>query len=507
MKRGHTLLEMVAAMTAASILMGGLSAAVIVTSKAFRPESTAMHAKTTSNLAQGDLLNDLRLATSFSERTNTAATFKVPDRDGDGLRETLRYAWSGTQGDPLTLSYNGSAPFVVANDVRHFSLNYLTTSLATVALPAEATGSSIALFVNDSSSPSAEELQRKAVLESWDFQVTLIGFNDGEDAILKTAAAVKAVYLSGTLEAGNFEIGPALSELSVGVVNEHPDLVDEFGFAESVDSSFSSSIDVAEGSHYIMADLQDSRVSFSILPVTVVLLDSESKAELNILATAGFRREPAVVTIDPNDLLCDGRQAAGRRVMIPWGSSKANQLFLNNTGLKLTQKAVEWATGLGEESATTELKNFGYETVFNGVNGTSKVQYSTKATLSDKARLRSITAYVGGANDQLRYAIYSDSNGQPNKLLAQSETGSTATEMAWVTLSVPEIDLAPGNYWLSYSFKNSNQKYRYISSYSGAGERNVSNDAVGQGFLDTWGTSKNSYSGARSIYATYEVLP
>ena len=180
-----------------------------------------------------------------------------------------------------------------------------------------------------------------------------------------------------------------------------------------------------------------------------------------------------------------------------------NLLFLNNNGLQMTRKALEWATGLGNVS--TELKKFGYETVFTSENGTSNIQYSTKATLTDKARVRSISAYVGGVSDQVRFALYSDKSGQPDKLLVQSDVGSTTTALAWVTLNVPPTDLAPGNYWLAFSFKNTKQRYRYNST--GAGERNKSNAAVANGFLGTWGTSTNTYSGSRSIYATYEVLP
>ncbi len=127
--RGQTLIELVAAMASATVLITGLGATVIVTSGAFRPESTAPHATTTSVWTASDLLADLRLATGFTERTDTAATFTVPDRNGDGQPETLRYAWSGNRGDPLTLSYNGAEPMIVARDVQDFSLNYVTHAL------------------------------------------------------------------------------------------------------------------------------------------------------------------------------------------------------------------------------------------------------------------------------------------------------------------------------------------------------------------------------------------
>ena len=56
-----------------------------------------------------ELLADLEFALAFSEKTDHALTFTVPDRDGDFISETIRYAWSGTPGDPLTRQYNGGA--------------------------------------------------------------------------------------------------------------------------------------------------------------------------------------------------------------------------------------------------------------------------------------------------------------------------------------------------------------------------------------------------------------
>ena len=177
---------------------------------------------------------------------------------------------------------------------------------------------------------------------------------------------------------------------------------------------------------------------------------------------------------------------------------------MNNNGQQITKSAIEWATGLGGLSA--EIKRFGNETVFASTNGTLNIQYGSKATLTDKARLKSITAYVGGANDKVRFAIYSNKSGQPDKLLAESAIGSSTTAMAWVTLTVPPTDISPGDYWLAFTFNNSSHRYRYNSS--GAGERNKSNStAIANGYLQSWGTSTNSYTGTRSIYATYEVLP
>jgi hypothetical protein len=70
------------------------------------------------------------VAVSFSEQTATAATFTVPDRNGDSLPETIRYAWAGA-GSPITRQVNGLPvpAAVIADNVQSFNLQYFTKTV------------------------------------------------------------------------------------------------------------------------------------------------------------------------------------------------------------------------------------------------------------------------------------------------------------------------------------------------------------------------------------------
>jgi hypothetical protein len=57
--------------------------------------------------------------------------FSVADRDGDEVPETIRYAWSGTGGTPLTRQYNGGTVVSILTDVRQFSLTYNLKTIST----------------------------------------------------------------------------------------------------------------------------------------------------------------------------------------------------------------------------------------------------------------------------------------------------------------------------------------------------------------------------------------
>lgn len=127
---GYTLIEMIVASTASAVLMAGLAGSVVISSQAFdSSDGDVNRAISVGNIAD-EIMTDMRYATRFQERTATAVSFSVPDRDGDGSEETLRFAWSGTAGDPLTKEYNGSAATVLVNGVQTLNFDYMTRTIA-----------------------------------------------------------------------------------------------------------------------------------------------------------------------------------------------------------------------------------------------------------------------------------------------------------------------------------------------------------------------------------------
>jgi hypothetical protein len=128
-RNGLTLIEMVVALVSSSVLVAGLAGALYVSTQALPPVENPIQKNTTASKVLCDLMSDASTALSFSERTARAITFTVPDRNGDSLAETIRYAWSGTAGDPLTYQYNGGTAVNVAEDVHAFALTALTRDL------------------------------------------------------------------------------------------------------------------------------------------------------------------------------------------------------------------------------------------------------------------------------------------------------------------------------------------------------------------------------------------
>ena len=122
--RGFTLAELVVSMVIMSILMVGLGSAILIASHALPDDERPATRIVQSASVAGQIVEELRSAIWIREHTVTSVEFAVPDREGDGNADRIRYAWSGTSGDPLTRQYNGGKVVDVLDDVNEFDLGY-----------------------------------------------------------------------------------------------------------------------------------------------------------------------------------------------------------------------------------------------------------------------------------------------------------------------------------------------------------------------------------------------
>ena len=126
---GFTLIEMLVSIAIMTVLVTGIASAIMLATRAAEGAGQPAALAEASRVVD-QITAELAVALSFSERTNIAVTFTVPDRDSDEAPETIRYAWSGVAGHPLTRTYNGGATQPIAQNVHHFNVTYLLKSLA-----------------------------------------------------------------------------------------------------------------------------------------------------------------------------------------------------------------------------------------------------------------------------------------------------------------------------------------------------------------------------------------
>lgn len=130
---GATLLELTFTLVVMAILMGAMTSAVLVASRAAPPASDPVVAALAAGTELDTLADDLRYATAFAVLQPNAVQFTVPDRTQDAAPEEIRYEWSGTPGDPLRRRVNGGAWSIVVPKVGTLALSYNTKPVNTTS--------------------------------------------------------------------------------------------------------------------------------------------------------------------------------------------------------------------------------------------------------------------------------------------------------------------------------------------------------------------------------------
>jgi hypothetical protein len=97
----------------------------VLTAKALPSSATSAAAGAPAQGALDQIMSEVRFATSITEATPTSIAFTVADRNHDASPETIRYAWSGVSGAPLTREYNGGAAAEVLHSVSSLALGYV----------------------------------------------------------------------------------------------------------------------------------------------------------------------------------------------------------------------------------------------------------------------------------------------------------------------------------------------------------------------------------------------
>lgn len=122
---GYTLIEVLLSLGIVSLILAATVSMLFVAQQAVASGADSAGRVSRESRAMQMILLDVSLAKGFTERTDRAVTMTVPDRTGDDRDETIRYAWSGTSGDPLTRQVNGGPVVVLAPNVYQLRLTYL----------------------------------------------------------------------------------------------------------------------------------------------------------------------------------------------------------------------------------------------------------------------------------------------------------------------------------------------------------------------------------------------
>ena len=349
-RAGLTLTELALSMTVMTILLGATASAVLLATRALPiGDSTAERLAKTADVVS-EIADDLNFATSFSVATDKEVIFTVPDRaHGAEGPETIRYAWSGTPGDPLTREYNGGLRVNVVESVDDFAIEYGRAAKRLTGPP------SVLLIVDNEVSPSADDLARQTQIESWGFPVQILSdyhtLPDYEAAMV----SVDVVYISEETSTR-----PALlsSSMARGIVCEERSLFPDLGISQRSNWLWIVSIDILDNTHEITSPFALGTLQI-ISPANYGIYSFSQIAEGGqILATDGSAGCNMLMAIDVDRALSGGGTAPARRVSLPWGDQTFDFNDLTPDALTLMRRAIIWAAApVVYESVHVTLQN------------------------------------------------------------------------------------------------------------------------------------------------------
>lgn len=131
--RGATLIELSLALAISSVLLLGMSSALVVALRSVPDPASTAATDRAAERALASLRGEIEAAIALPERTATALTLLLADRDGDGRPEVVRWWWDPAGGG-LFRSQNRQPAETVVGGVADFAIEYeLQTSVLTHA--------------------------------------------------------------------------------------------------------------------------------------------------------------------------------------------------------------------------------------------------------------------------------------------------------------------------------------------------------------------------------------
>jgi hypothetical protein len=105
-----------------TILMLAMGGAIMIAGSAVPDEDAPVAQPPRIAAGLDRFMEEVQGAMLITERTPAAITFLLADRDDDKEAEVIRYAWSGTPGDPLTRQANGGSIEKILPSVEVFAI-------------------------------------------------------------------------------------------------------------------------------------------------------------------------------------------------------------------------------------------------------------------------------------------------------------------------------------------------------------------------------------------------
>ena len=342
-RRGaFTLVELVVSMAVFSILAGAMVSAIVIAARSIPDGQSPVEQHLAAMRALDEITEDLFYATSITSTgvgtSGVSSIVLTVDDRGHGLPgpETIRYAWSGVPGDPVTRQYNGGA---VTNVLDHAYDFALALSLKTGPTPSTI---DVLFVTSDAASPPAEDVARMAKMQSWGYTVQPIDDSDSAAMFSTAIATSDVIYISEQVGGPT----PGLKPIDgyVGVVTDEAFMTAMLGISSLYSVTSGDTIDIIDNTHDITSGLALGSLVMctSNQPLTITAMNLAPGAQV----LAEINGKPSLVVLDLGAMRSDGGVATSRRVKLAWGGDSFTHFSfasLNAGSLQRMRRAIAWA--------------------------------------------------------------------------------------------------------------------------------------------------------------------
>lgn len=350
-------------MAVLSMLVGAAVSAIVISTRSIPTSKSVVNRRMDAMATLERIAEELFYATAINSTGVTSTgissiAFDVDDR-GHGASgvESIRYAWSGSSGDPLIRQYNGGGEETVIDQLDQFVITFEREEEPLDHMPV------VLIMVNDSVNPSAQSMKINELMMSWGYGTRYVASSASQSAFDTAATGVDALYLTKEVSIGSITatLANVLSTAGqnsypMGVVTEMGSSYNTLGVSTSFDEFGSGSqIDIIDNSHFITEVFDVATLNiFSSSAVPVKATGTLAPGGVVLAESTG---SASLIAIDYDAPLSSGGAAAARIVKLPWANSLFDIDTLAPSGEQLMRRAVAWAaTPLVYANATIKLQ-------------------------------------------------------------------------------------------------------------------------------------------------------
>ena len=209
------------------------------------------------------------------------------------------------------------------------------------AVVARPVATRLLFVVTSTSSPTAQETQRKTFFQDIGYTATLIAATASQASFDTAAAANDLAYVSEAITPT--DLNTKLKSKPLGIVNEEPAVSDDFAVSSTYSSPSANAITIAKNNHYITSAFSSGSLTVTSSTQAMNTWTGTLAPDLDTLAT--ISGAASLVAVEMNGKLYDGTTAAGRRVFLPWSHTVIDLSLLTDNGYNLLSRSLAWAGG------------------------------------------------------------------------------------------------------------------------------------------------------------------